>query len=238
MADTADIDGIEVSGFASMDEAVAHLVASNGVITPGFGVAINPEKIMRARHDAHLRAVLAKATLRYPDGIGVVRTMRRKGVATVRIAGTDLWLALMQRAAATSAPIYLLGAAPNVVRTVATSLTTDLGANVVGYCSGFYDDEAAVIEGIVASKPAIVCVAMGSPRQEKFILKCRELWPGAFYMGVGGTFDVNAGTVTRAPVVWQRAGLEWLYRLLRQPSRLMRQAPLFRYAILHALNRL
>lgn len=95
------------------------------------------------------------------------------------------------------------------------------------------EDRQALFERIRASGAKIVTVAMGSPRQEILMRDCREVYAHALYMGVGGTYDVFTGYVKRAPGIWQRLGLEWLYRLLSQPSRVTRQLRLLRYLSWH-----
>ena len=232
------VNGIGVRAFASVENAVSEIIGQDKTVKPGFAVAINPEKIIRARRDRDIRSVLESGTLCYPDGIGVVLTMRKKGIPTRRIPGIDLWEALMKRAAVAELPVFLLGARASVIEKVVTRLKEELGTPLAGYHSGYFDDDARMIETIATAGPAIVAVGMGSPRQEQFILQCRKRWPKAFYMGVGGSFDVYAGAVLRAPMLFRKAGAEWMYRLLRQPLRIRRQRALLIYAALHLSGRL
>lgn len=235
----ADVGGIEVTAFDSMRGAVEAVLADGGTVTPGCAVAINAEKVVRYRKDPELRASIDNATLRYADGMAVVLTLRKKGQrSAVRVAGCDLWEELMRKAAEHRIGVFLVGARPEVNALVATKLRDEMDATVVGTRDGFFEDDTEVVEEIRSSGARIVTVAMGSPRQENFIHLCREAVPDAFFMGVGGTYDIYAGTATRAPVWMREHGLEWLYRLARQPTRIGRQLNLVSYAGLHLTGRL
>lgn len=157
-----------------------------------------------------------------------------------RVAGADLWEALMQRAGAEGTPVFLVGGKPEVLAQTASSLRQRWQVNIVGSQDGYFAPEQrqALFERIRDSGAKIVTVAMGSPRQEIFMRDCRRLYPHALYMGVGGTYDVFTGHVHRAPKFWQDLGLEWFYRLVSQPSRIKRQARLLRYLRWHYTNKL
>jgi len=232
------VDGIPVAPSASVPEFVATIVDDTGRVAPGFAVAVNAEKIIRARSDRRLRAILTGDSLCYPDGIAVVHTMRRKGAATARIPGVEVWEALMRRAAACGVSVFLIGASADVNRRTRERLAQETGVKVVGAVDGFFRDEAALVEQVVRSGARIITVAMGSPAQEDLIERLRQHVPEAFFMGVGGTYDVFVGNVQRAPRVFRELGLEWLYRLLRQPTRWRRQLVLAVYARDHLLGRL
>lgn len=221
------LDDLGITSFASMDEAVQYIVAG-GEVRKEFAIAINAEKIVSAINEPKIMEVLQAGTLRYADGIPIVWALKQKGVTGVRIAGCDLWTNLMEKSVFYKTPVYIVGASAAVNISVAQKLR-EVGVNLVGTQDGYFRDESEVIEKIVHSKPKIVTVAMGSPAQEIFIQKCRGEYPEAFYMGVGGTYDVYVGKVKRAPLWMQKFHLEWSYRLLKQPSRIFRQANLFKY---------
>lgn len=204
---------------------------------PGFAVAVNPEKVIMAQRDQHINHVLQSATLRYPDGIGVVKTMAQKGVYSARIPGCDLWLSLMQRAAVKRIPVAIIGASPEVNRQAALKLTTD-GVNVVYAQDGFFKDEQKVLEQIITSGAKVISVAMGSPKQEQLIMRFRAQYQDAFYMGVGGSYDAYTGNVNRAPAVFRNLHLEWFYRLCSQPTRYKRQLNLMSYLLRHIQKKL
>lgn len=232
------VGGIPIHAFTSMEELVSALIAPEGRVRPAFAVAVNAEKVIRARTDLELRTVLVSEALCYADGVSVVRTMRNKGAKVVRTPGADLWLALMRRAAKQSIPVYILGASREVNDSTVARLTAEMGVNVVGHHDGFFNDPEEIVANIRGSGAQIITVAMGSPKQERLIRQARLSVPGALYMGVGGTYDVFVGRVRRAPRLFQVLGLEWLFRLLLQPSRAFRQRALLIYARDHLLKRL
>jgi len=230
------VGGIGVVPFKGVDHAVSAIVNEQGVM-PGFAIAINPEKVMAARSDQHTTDVLNSATLRFADGIAVVKTLRKKGFKNRRVPGVELWEKLMSTAAEKNLRVLLLGASPEVNLATADKLK-NMGVNIVQSIHGYEKNEQVFVDALTQHKPHIVTVAMGSPRQEKLISKLRPHHPDAFYMGVGGTYDVFTNNVKRAPAFFCKIHLEWLYRLCCQPSRFKRQLPLFKYAALHYLGRL
>lgn len=237
-----EVSGIPVAAFSGMDEAVSAVISpQDHCVIPGFAIAINPEKIMKARLDGNLKDVLLSASLRFADGIGVVWALRFKGAKAVRrIPGCELWENLMHRAGGLNVPVFLVGSQASVLDRVSSKLSSQFGVNIAGKQDGFFgpDNEAGVIERIKASGAKIVTVAMGSPKQELFITRCRAAYPEAFYMGVGGTYDVFVGTVQRAPAWACALNLEWFYRLSKQPTRLGRQLVLVKYVVILLSGRL
>ena len=141
----------------------------------------------------------------------------------------------MARAGAQGTPVFLIGGKPEVLAQTEEKLRRQWNVNIVGSQDGYFKPEArqALFERVRDSGAKIVTVAMGSPRQEILMRDCRLVCPDALYMGVGGTYDVFTGHVKRAPKVWQNLGLEWLYRLLSQPTRIKRQIRLLRYLAWH-----
>ena len=234
------IRGLNILGFPGQSDLLDELFAGAQVKT-GLLIAVNAEKVIAADRDPTLRRILGQARYTYADGISVVWSIRRKyGAQLERIAGIDLWHALMRRAGRDQVPVFLLGARPEVVAAVERRLKDEWQVSVVGAQDGYFDpaDRDTVVERVRRSGAAIVTVALGSPAQEHLMHACHQAHPDALYMGVGGTFDVVAGTVKRAPAAWRRANLEWLYRLLSQPSRLGRTGRLAVYALHHLTGRL
>lgn len=234
------IDGIDVTCVSSINELITTSIIVKDKVVPGMAIAINPEKIMAARSDCSVRHVIKEATLRYPDGFGVSYVMSKKsGREVARIPGCELWEHVMVKSSSNEIPVYLVGASETVIQETKYKLL-ESGVNVVGCQNGYFDshNETDIIENIVASGAKIVTVALGSPRQELFIFKCREHMPESFFMGVGGTYDVYTGNVTRAPKIFQKLNLEWLYRLMSQPTRIGRQVSLLKYFLLHIRKRL
>lgn len=197
-----------------MDYADAH---------PAILVAVNALKIANA--DARTIPVI-NGNIGYCDGAGAVLAARRKGVRDVcKIAGCELWLKIIRRHHA-DRTFYLVGASPAVHDTVIGRLRREYpDMRIVGHRDGYIASDAerrALIDDIATRRPDIVFVAMGSPKQELLMADMQRRHPGAIYQGLGGSFDVYAGAVPRAPRWWIDHNLEFAYRLLRQPGRLRR----------------
>ena len=188
-------------------------------------VAINPEKLMKAKEDPELKALLNRAEFQIPDGIGVIIASKlKKGSISSRITGIDMMDRIVREAARTGRAVFLYGAKPGVADKAAQQLKqTYPDLIVAGTQDGYESDSSKVIDTINKAKPDILFVAMGSPKQEQWIEQHRDNLYPTLYQGVGGSFDVLAGNVKRAPAAFQRMGAEWLYRLLKEPSRLKRQ---------------
>lgn len=235
------IRGLQLIGWRGMQHALDYLFAE-GEMKQGTLVAINAEKILTAEDNPDVRALINDAEFKYADGISVVRSIRKKfpEADVSRVAGADLWEALMQRAGAEGSPVFLVGGKPEVLAQTVDTLRARWNVNIVGNQDGYFAPAArqALFERIRESGAKIVTVAMGSPKQEILMRDCRKVHPDALYMGVGGTYDVFTGHVKRAPRIWQNLGLEWLYRLLSQPSRITRQLRLFRYLRWHYSGKL
>lgn len=224
------INGLKISLFKSLEEATRFILPDSGQVHCGSAIAINPEKIISSMKSGDVQDVLLGATIRYADGIGVVKTLERKTNQKIsRIPGCELWECLMEKAGKLGTPVYLIGSKSAVISETKKKLVEQYGTNIVGCQDGFFDNEESLINSIIDAKPSIVTIAMGSPKQEKLIAKCRESWPDAFYMGVGGTYDVYTNNVKRAPEFFRKLHLEWFYRLASNPSRIFRQRNLVTY---------
>lgn len=232
---------LQLLGWRNMQHALDYLY-SGGSLRHGTLIAINAEKMLAVEDDAQVRTLIEAAEFKYADGISVVRSIRKKypPAQVSRVAGADLWEALMERAGKEGTPVFLVGGKVEVLNQTADKLRQQWNVNIVGTQDGYFSEQSrqALFERIRDSGAQIVTVAMGSPRQEILMRDCRLVHPDALYMGVGGTYDVFTGHVKRAPKVWQNLGLEWLYRLLSQPSRIKRQIKLLRYLAWHYTGRL
>lgn len=201
---------------------------------PAAIIAVNPEKVMKARQDPWLLDQLRQATLLLPDGIGVVWAARFLNVARLeRVAGADFMVATCERAQARGYRVFLYGASPEV-NAVARAVLQERypGLLIVGNRHGYIpqNEMAELIGEINASAADILFVALGSPRQEFWMSTYLPALKVKVCQGVGGTFDVIAGTVRRAPPRWRDLNLEWAYRLLSEPRRLTRQVALPKFA--------
>ena len=211
-----------------MDAAVATLVdlVERRRERPGLVVTLNPEMVMLAQRDAAFHGLLGGAALLVPDGVGIVKALRRRGhPVQQRVTGIDLLRAYAPHAARLGHRIALCGAAPGVAAEAARQLSAECPElQVVASDSG--DPGPAVAERLRAAHPDLVCAAYGHGSQERFLVEHMPHIGAAAGIGVGGTLDVLAGRVRRAPSVVQAAGFEWAWRLLREPWRLRRQAVL------------
>jgi len=181
-----------------------------------------------ARKDPAYARILAGADLVLPDGVGILYAARILGhPLKCRVPGIEFAAALMERMARTGKRLYLLGAKPGVAQTAAENLRTQYpGLVVCGTHDGYFQNDAPVAADIRASQADVVFVCLGAPKQEKWIAANGTATGARLLVGLGGSLDVFAGTVKRAPKAFQRLGLEWFYRLLTQPSRFGRMAKL------------
>jgi N-acetylglucosaminyldiphosphoundecaprenol N-acetyl-beta-D-mannosaminyltransferase len=199
----------------------------------GSVFAVNPEKVIRAKDDPALLAALKASTLLVPDGIGVVSAARLLGLAQLeRVPGVDLMLAICARAAERGYRLFLYGARPDVnERARAALLEAYPDLKIVGCRDGYAaGEESSLVEEINASGADVLFVGLGSPKQEFWVARNRARLRVAVCQGIGGTLDVVAGAVRRAPQSWRKANLEWAYRLLLEPVRIRRHAALPRFA--------
>lgn len=189
-------------------------------------VVVNVAKIVHMRTDQKLFESVHSCDIINIDGMGVVWGARLLGNhVPERIAGVDLFHELLAMSANNGFPIYLLGAQEEVVSStanIAQSMYPNL--KIAGYHHGyFWDDEEAMVTKIKQSGAQLLFVAITSPKKENFINRWKDQLGVDFVMGVGGTFDVVAGKVKRAPVWMQKSGLEWLYRVIQEPGRMWKR---------------
>jgi N-acetylglucosaminyldiphosphoundecaprenol N-acetyl-beta-D-mannosaminyltransferase len=211
----------------AMEKALA-LSAEDGckyVVTP------NPEIVWLARKQPELRDALNGSDLVIPDGIGIIYASRILGEPLPSsVPGIELAAGLLLHMAEQGEPVYLLGAKPGVAERAAENLKAQYpGLNIVGTGDGYFQEDGPVISRINACKPRLMLVCLGFPRQELWMAKHRHELDVGLMVGLGGSLDVFAGDVKRAPDAWCRLNLEWFYRLLHQPSRLgrMMKLPVF-----------
>ena len=199
-----------------------------------FVVTANPEVVMQANENFTVKGYLNQATYICADGIGVVKAAQILGDSLPeRVTGYDTMVKLLEVGQQKRFKVYLLGAQKETIEKTIANIHKDYpNVEVVGYHDGFFDwNNNHIADDIAALQPDLVFVALGVPRQEKWITENLDKFSKGVFIGVGGSFDVIAGTVKRAPVIWQKLNLEWLYRLLRQPSRFIRMLVLPRFAL-------
>lgn len=222
--------GIDVCDY-DYDQLTSLLMQDIEQRKKSFIVAINPEKIMKAQEDEELKKLLNRADYQIPDGIGVIIASKLKGGRIRnRVTGIDMMLKLCQTAAEKGKRIFLYGGKPGVADAAKCELEKQFpGIQIVGTLHGYEKDEQVVIETINKHQPEIIFVALGSPAQEYWIVNHMNKVSPYVFQGVGGSYDVISGNLKRAPKAFQSLGLEWLYRLMKEPWRWRRQMilPLF-----------
>ena len=222
MAEKIDILGVKVDS-VTMAQAVAQV---EGYMDERKNVLIataNAEMIMRATHDEELKNILNDAALVVPDGAGTVWAAHHLGYEMPeRVAGFDLAQELMRIAPSKKQKVFFFGSAPGVAEK-AKAKAEELypGIEIVGTRDGYFksEDEPAIIEEIKAAQPDLLLAALGVPKQEKWLNAHLKELGVPVAIGVGGTLDVMAGVMKRAPYWMQKAKLEWLFRGLLQPKR-------------------
>ncbi|MDQ6720295.1 MAG: WecB/TagA/CpsF family glycosyltransferase [Candidatus Dormibacteraeota bacterium] len=230
--ENARILGVRVD-CVDMDTAIARI---EGLVDSGghhLVATVNPEFVMRARQDREFARVLESADLCLADGTGVVWAARRQGCSVrVPVTGVDLVGPLAAMCVRRRFRLFLLGAAPGVAAELAMRLAVEHPGLQVRAHAGSPDpsSDAETIGAIHGEPPQVLLVAYGAPSQELWIDRMKERVGVAVAIGVGGAFDYLTGRVPRAPLWMRRAGLEWLYRLGRQPWRVRRMAVLPAYA--------
>ena len=207
----------------TLEDALDWVNARVQAKTVGYVVTLNGALLVQTARDAALRTLVNEAALVTADGIGVLLAARILGVALPgRVAGIDLAVAVCARAAELAYRVYLLGGAPGVAAATADALRQQHPAlQIVGAHHGYLaaEDERAVITDIQRARPDVLLVAFGAPRQEIWMRRWNKELGVPVTIGVGGSFDVLAGRVPRAPRWMQRLGIEWLYRVGREPRR-------------------
>jgi len=226
--------GVKVD-VVTMDKAVEMLETFIAEKKNRLVATANAEMVMTAQNDSHLAEVLDQADLVVPDGAGVVWAARYQGnQVPERVAGYDMVQQLLARAAVCGYRVYFFGGAPGIAEQACkTAKEWYSGLDVVGIRNGFFTDadEPGIIEDIRASKPDILLAALGVPKQEKWLAKHLTELNVPVSIGVGGSFDVMAGNVKRAPLWMRRISLEWLFRLVMQPQRALRMLALPRFVV-------
>ena len=220
-----------------IDEAVERAMALMAERRAAYVCTPNPEIVLLAERDPELFAAVNGADLVLPDGIGIVWASGKLGEPLPeRVAGYDFLLALL---AGMHGTVYILGGAAGAAELAAGHIAeTYPTVTVVGCCDGYIRDELGLIADLGQLRPDLLMVCLGTPKQELWMASHRDL-PVGLMAGLGGSVDVLAGLTSRAPLWWREHGLEWLYRLLREPWRIRRQMKLpgFIIKVLRQRNR-
>ena len=204
----------------------------------GYIVTANPEIVLHSRDDAAYAAAVNGADLVLADGVGDLYAARILGTPLPeRVAGSDLTSRLLSRLAERGGSVFLYGARPGVAERAGEALRSACpGLRIAGTENGYISDETALFTALDKEQPDLLLLGLGVPRQELWMAQNRQR-TNAVMIGVGGLLDVFAGDIPRAPEAWQRLGLEWLYRLLREPRRIKRMIRLPEILLLAARER-
>lgn len=187
-------------------------------------IAINPKKVIFAKENPNFMEIIKDAQCLIPDGVAVVKACKEK---INRITGIDTMDKICEQSSNFGGRIFLYGAKKEIVNMTKENLIKKYPEiNIVGICDGYEKDDMKIVESINKANANIVFVAKGSPIQEEWMHKWKNKINAPILMGVGGSFDVISGKIARAPKIFRRLGLEWMYRMLREPKRL-KQMPIY-----------
>ena len=200
-------------------------------------VTINPEMFKEAEKNQNFSNIVKEAEMVIPDGLGVKIALQITGKKANRIPGIDFAKKLLQEAAVSGIPVAIIGSKEEVVVKAVENLQNEInGLNIVYYHNGYFKDDALIYDELKNKSPKLILVALGSPRQEEFIYNAKKVLNPALMVGIGGSLDVWSGSVKRAPKIFQKLGLEWLYRTVSQPSRFKRIFPTLPLFLLKVIN--
>lgn len=230
-----DIDTFEQEN--SIQSAVNYAKMLMEFQTGGQVVTINPEMIEYGLQHPEFAEILNNADLVIPDGVGIEIGLKIKGYNVPRIMGIEFSRKLLEECAKSNYSVALVGAKPHIVEKAAENLKAEIkNLDIVYVQDGYFEDDGKILRELREKAPRFVLVALGSPRQEEFIKEARTLLTRSLMIGVGGSFDVWSGEVQRAPEIYQKLGLEWLYRTVKEPWRLKRIFPTLPRFLLRVLR--
>ena len=217
--------GLEIDDF-SFDGAISRareLMSSDKVSQV---ITINPEMFSQAEKDEDFRRIVENAEMVIPDGIGVKIALKLKGQSVERIAGIDFARRLLEECAKENIPVAIVGAKEEIISKAVNELKNQIeNLDIVYSHNGYFSDDNEIYSQLKEKSPRLILIAMGSPRQERFISGAKSVLNPALMVGIGGSLDVWSGAVKRAPEIYQKLGLEWLYRTVTQPERFKRIFP-------------
>lgn len=228
---TERLQDLEIDTF-SFDEALEYGFEKRGQV-----VTLNPEMVMNSKNNAELKAIINDAELVIPDGVGVEIGLKILGKEVHRIAGIEYAKAMIKKYWENKLPISLIGAKQDVLELAVANLKKEfVDINFAYVHNGFFDNDDIIVESLKKSGAKLALIALGSPKQEKFIYNLKKEMPDTLFIGVGGSFDVWSNKVERAPEFYQKAGLEWLYRTVKEPARFKRIFPTLPLFVLRVIK--
>lgn len=216
----------------TIDEAIKYANTISGQV-----ITINPEMIENASQNPDFAEIINSAELVIPDGIGVEIGLKILGYNVRRFAGIEFSHRMIEECAKNSQSVALVGAKPQIVEKAKENLEKEISGLYITYAhDGYFSNDEEIINELKIRQPRLVLCALGSPKQEEFIIKAKQVLPNALFVGVGGSFDVWSGVVERAPEIYQKLGLEWLYRTVKEPKRFKRIFPTLPLFVLKVLR--
>ncbi len=228
---TVKLQGFNVDTF-DFETAVKYADSISGQV-----ITINPEMINNARKNSDFADIINSAELVIPDGIGVEIGLKILGNSVRRIAGIEFAHKMLEVCAKEGKSVAFVGAKPEIIEKAAENIKNEFeNINIVYVQDGYFKDDERVMNDLKILQPRLVLCALGSPKQEEFIAKSKTMLPDSLFIGVGGSFDVWSGVVQRAPEIYQKLGLEWLYRTVKEPQRFKRIFPTLPLFVLNVLR--
>jgi UDP-N-acetyl-D-mannosaminouronate:lipid I N-acetyl-D-mannosaminouronosyltransferase len=231
MKNKSTINDVTIYSFVSKDDFLDYIKDIKKIL-----VAINAEKILN--NNIKLKQIINE-NIGYTDGVGAVMALKQKGFSAIKIPGSEFWLDIINKYHTTKS-FYLIGSTQVIIDNTVKKLKKEYpNISILGYRDGFIknNEKEELKQALTTLKPDIVYVAQGTPRQEFLMDELIKVHP-ALYMGLGGSFDIYGGYKKRAPKLFLDLHLEWLYRLLKEPTRISRQISLVKFLLLLKLNRL
>lgn len=223
----AELLGFFIDTF-TFDEAVEYAKTISGQV-----VTINPEMMS----NPEMIEIVNNSELVIPDGIGVQIGLKIIGHNVRRIPGVQFAYRMLEECAKSGQPVALVGAKPEIITLACEKLKEQIpNLNIVYAQDGYFKDDERVLNELKEKSPRLILCALGSPKQEFFIRDAKKIMPESLFIGVGGSFDVWSGVVERAPEIWQKLGLEWLYRTIKEPKRFKRIFPTLPLFVLKVLK--
>lgn len=229
--DIVKLQGLNIDTF-SFEEAVEYAKSISGQI-----VTLNPEMVNNACVDPDFAEIINSAELVIPDGVGVELGLKILGYNVRRIAGIEFSHRMIEECAKNQHSVALIGAKPEVVEKAKENLQKEFPDLYITYThDGYFDDDEQIIRELKIRQPRLILCALGSPKQEEFIYNNKKDFPESIFIGVGGSFDVWSGVVERAPEIYQKLCIEWLYRTVKEPKRFKRIFPTLPLFVLRVLK--
>lgn len=200
-------------------------------------VTINPEMFEFAEKNSDFANIIKTSEMVIPDGVGVKIALKINGTNIERIPGIDFARRLLEETAINNIPVAIIGAKEDIITKAIDNLQNEItGLNITYYHNGYFNDDGEIYKELINKSPKLILVAMGSPRQERFIYNAKKILKPCLMIGIGGSLDVWSGEIKRAPKIFQNIGIEWLYRVITQPQRLKRIFPTLPLFIIKAIN--